>query len=207
LITGCDLGSCSAGVTEVYDPVTNTFSLTGLMSNWYSMNTATLLTNGKVLFVGAGENAAAEAEVYDPASGTFAEIGDTIWPHDFSSATLGADGKVLVAGSRLPGGAGGAGAELYDPSPGTFSTTGSMATARYGHKATPLRNGRVLIVGGVNDSGWLSSAELYVPPLPDIWQPAITAMKNARKPIAPISRVGGVGRDPPYSPALPGFSA
>ncbi len=181
LITGCDLASCSAGVTELYDPATDTFSLTGLMNDFYSVNTATLLMNGRALFVGASENPSlpAEAEVYDPATGTFADIGDTIWPHDFSSATLVADGKVLLAGGRLPAGAGSAGVELYDPILGTFRATGSMATARYGHKATLLRDGRVLIVGGVNDSGWLSRAELYVPQLPDLWQQATTVLKDA----------------------------
>lgn len=181
LITGCDLASCNSGVTELYDPATDTFSLTSLMSDWYSVNTATLLLTGKVLFVGQSDDTAlaAYAEVYDSATGTFAPIGNTIWPHDGYTATLLSGGTVLIAGGRSLGGAGGTGAELYDPITGRFSTTGTMATARYGHKATLLRDGRVLIAGGVNDSGWISSAELYVPPLPDLWQQAITAMKNA----------------------------
>ena len=41
--------------------------------------------------------------------------------------------------------------------------TGPMTTARSGQSATRLADGRVLIVGGTNDSGTLSSAEVYDP--------------------------------------------
>lgn len=160
LLTGCGGTSCDAGVTEVYDPGTDTFSLTGPMSEWYSVNTATLLMNGKVLFVGNAENfpLPAEAEVYDPATGTFSAGGDTVWPHESSTATLVGDGTVLIAGAS------GARAELYDPVLGTFSPTASMVTARHGHTAILLRDSRVLLTGGVNDSGgWIFTAELYVP--------------------------------------------
>jgi WD40 repeat protein len=181
LITGCNLATCNAGMTELYDPATDTFSLTSLMSDWYSVSTATLLASGQVLFVGHSDETAlpAEAEVYDPKTGTFAPIGNTIWPHDGYTATLLPGGTVLIAGTRSLGGAGDARAEIYDPVLATFSTTGSMATARYWHTATLLRDGRVLIAGGANDSGWLTSAELYGPQLPDLWQQAITAMKTA----------------------------
>lgn len=65
-------------------------------------------------------------------------------------------GFVLVP--RL--GLGGPGAS---PTPvgGSFVATGSMTTARAGATATELEDGRVLIAGGHNQSGDLSSAELY----------------------------------------------
>ena len=46
---------------------------------------------------------------------------------------------------------------------GTFTVTGSMNVTRAGHTATLLGNGKVLIAGGYNQSGALSSAELYDP--------------------------------------------
>jgi hypothetical protein len=49
---------------------------------------------------------------------------------------------------------------MVDPS---WTATGSMVTARVGHTATLLASGEVLMAGGANDSGVLSSAELYDP--------------------------------------------
>jgi Galactose oxidase, central domain len=46
---------------------------------------------------------------------------------------------------------------------GTFTVTGSMNVARAGHTATLLGNGKVLIAGGYNQSGALSSAEIFDP--------------------------------------------
>ena len=47
--------------------------------------------------------------------------------------------------------------------PNTWSFTGSMATMRAWHTATLLPNGKVLVAGGYNNSGALTSAELYDP--------------------------------------------
>src|SRR6185503_8855500 len=82
LITGCT-ADCVSGVTQVYDPGMNTFSVTGPMRGWSNVNTATLLTNGKVLIVGSNEYCLpADAEVYDPSTGIFAGIGNTAAPHE-----------------------------------------------------------------------------------------------------------------------------
>src|SRR6266498_5680586 len=59
---------------------------------------------------------------------------------------------VVAAGLRYP--------LFIDPS---WVTTGSLGTARAAHTATLLPSGKVLVAGGYNDSGSLSSAELYDP--------------------------------------------
>jgi len=46
---------------------------------------------------------------------------------------------------------------------GNWSNAGSMSVARQYHTATMLANGQVLVAGGVNDTAFLSSAELYNP--------------------------------------------
>jgi len=171
LITGCDCHFGGGGpVSELYDPHTGAFSVTGTMSGpanwwWEDANTATLLMNGKVLIVGNAENDGfpGVAEMYDQSTAVFANIGNTIAPHEFSTATLLPDGKVLLAGGQLPGGSGSSGVDLYSPASGTFSGAG-MRTNRHYHTATLLRDGTVLIAGGF--SGWpdpTASAELYHP--------------------------------------------
>ena len=169
LITGCDCFASVAPVIELYDPGTGTFSLTGTMKGtvgwWVDVNTATLLTNGKVLIAGSDEyDWPADVEAYDPSTGTVTSLGYMTAPHEFSTATLLPDGQVLVAGSQLPGGSGLASAELYDPETGTFHAAGNMTKGRHSHTATLLRDGTVLIAGGY--SSWpaaTSSAELYHP--------------------------------------------
>ena len=96
--------------------------------------TATLLSNGKVLVTGGHVSSAtstASCELYDPATGTWITTGAMATARGSHTATLLLNGKVLVAGgfnrnasSAVSGG------ELYDPALGTWTTTTSMATMR-----------------------------------------------------------------------------
>jgi hypothetical protein len=140
-----------------------TFSPTGSMTTARQNQTATLLSDGRVLTTGGHDDsgALASAEMYDPKSGTYAATGSMNVARDFQTATLLADGRVLIAGGTNANG-NLATAEVYDSKSGTFTPTGSMTTARDWQTATLLPNGRVLIAGGVDANGnVLASAELY----------------------------------------------
>jgi hypothetical protein len=173
LITGCGV-RCGIGVTEIYDPGTNSFTPTGgprpgcgESTCWFDhVNTGTLLVDGKVLLAGSDELVwPADAEAYDPPTGVFTSIGKTAAPHAFSTATLlPGDGTVLVAGSQLIGGSGDPTAELYDGASGRFDPAGTMLTPRHSHTATLLPDGTVLIAGG--NSSWptpTAATEIYHP--------------------------------------------
>jgi hypothetical protein len=129
------------------------------------VSTATLLPNGQVLFVEAGDGVSDFAEIYDPASGTFISYGRTLDSQVFSTATRLSDGTVLIAGGQLPGSstpAGNPAVELYAPATSTFAPAGSLSTGRYSHTATLLADGSVLIAGGY--SAWrqpTAGAEIY----------------------------------------------
>jgi hypothetical protein len=176
LMTGCDCPFSGAPLTELYDPATGTFGLTGGVSGlwgwWANENTATLLRNGNVLIAGNFENdgSPADAELYAPSTRIFSGIGRTTAPHEFSTATLLTDGEVLIAGGQFPGGSGSFGTDLYDPAAGKFSAAENMTIGRHSHTATLLPDGTVLIAGGYNVWLWpnpsgSSTAELYVPRL------------------------------------------
>ena len=159
-------GGTNVGWTELYDPGTDTFSLAGRMNGWGNVNTATLLTNGKILFVGNDENDGfpAEAELYDSATGIFTRIDNAGAGHEFAAAALLPDGAVLITGGQIPGGNGDVVSELYEPAVGAFTAARNLITARHEHTATLLPDGTVLIAGGY--SNWpfpTSTAEIYHP--------------------------------------------
>lgn len=177
LLTGGNNVPSSAGPSgagaNVYDPLTGTWSPTGLMGTeqyGLSEQTATLLANGEVLVAG-GETFfipptgadQAKSELYDPSTNTWSPTGSMSVPRFQHTATLLPSGQVLVAGGytgvwHTPV----ASAELYDSATGTWSNTGSMTKARVWAFAALLANGNVLIVGG-GDGGVDNTAELYDP--------------------------------------------
>ncbi len=137
---------------------------TGSMATARYGHTATLLRDGTVLVVGAGEGQT--AELYDPTSGRWATTETMVEGRVNHIATLLSDGKVLVAGGSGSLGLPVASAELYDSASGRWTATGPMLETRANHTATLLPDGTVLVVGGAIDpdgEGVLASAEAYDP--------------------------------------------
>lgn len=166
---------------ELYDPVAGTWSPTGSLHGPRSGAIISLLPNGKALTAGGSEliTLTAGAEIYDPVAGTWSVTGSLSNPA-FRNATVLPNGKVLAAG--------GVGytsilsiltiktSEIYDPAAGAWTHSVDMAAARRRHTLTVLNNGRVLAAGGFNNTGWLSSCELFDPGLgfDDAWRPNLT---------------------------------
>ncbi len=163
---------------EVFDPVTETFTLVGSMSVPRSGHTATLLNDGKVLIAGGRSteicdpfyvpptSTLSSAELFDPVTGTFASTGSM--PDVgvlLNTASLLPDGNVLV----VVGTEGWEGQKnaVYDVASGTFEPAGAMTDYRGLHAAVALRSnatcdGPVMVVGGAQGPiNSLSSVELY----------------------------------------------
>ena len=146
LVTGgCTVSDCSVetGVSELYDPATNTWSKTGSLNTARAYHHAVRLNDGRVLAIG-GSTAAAmtSCELYHPSTGVWSAAASTNAPRFQSAASLLPNGKVLVTGgaiTRFPLNT----AELYDPVANTWTTTGNMTVGRYAHAATPLPDGAI----------------------------------------------------------------
>ena len=152
--------------TELYNPATGKFSLTGPMSEGRDGHTAALLSDGRVLVFGkandgGGDPTDTSAEVYDPKTGKFSLTGSLNDPRAYAHATPLADGRVLVTDGSTDARS----AELYDEKTGKFTLTGETTVARSGFSATILSDGRVFLAGGedLQAQTSLSSAEIYDP--------------------------------------------
>ena len=147
-------------------------------------HTATLLPNGKILFVDAATTATL---LYNPATGQWEAGGALSTPRLNHTATLLTNGKVLVAGGFVGGFVDVfvdgyqslATCELYDPSTNSWSTVGSLAYGRGGHTATLLFNGKVLVAGGAGGipSSTLSSLSALVQA--EIFDPSTNSWSSA----------------------------
>lgn len=184
IIGGADANTLSSGDglmsdPELYDPVAGTWTVTPLNQlttrdfQFSPSDTVTVLTNGKVLFVGGAlatnnylyENySIADADLFDPATSTWTLTGSLNIARQAHTATLLPNGKVLVVGGWGNTGNGDIlTTEIYDPNTGLWTTNGNTLTPRSYFTATLLANGKVLIAGGQNAENILSSAEIYDP--------------------------------------------
>jgi N-acetylneuraminic acid mutarotase len=148
------------GRGELYDPGTDRWSNAGTEAR--IAETATLLTNGKVLITGPGR----EADLYDPATNRWSLAAPMLQDRVDPRATALADGRVLVTGGTTTTSGRQrwlSSAEIYDPAVNRWSPAGCMGQPRWEQAAVLLPTKRVLIAGGSGASLPLSGAELFDP--------------------------------------------
>jgi hypothetical protein len=170
LITGGDTSNASGNQlasTELYDPLTGTFSAAGNMTAPRDNHFAVLLADGRVLIEGGLGGFCLDPpnpEVYDPVTGAFTPTGGSTNPGlTPMTATLLPDGTVYTT-MNVPCDVGN-GAESYNPATGAFAPATTLPAASVGFTATQLPNGQIFLHGTlyVNYQAGGSSL-LYDPP-------------------------------------------
>lgn len=141
---------------EIFNPVTGTWSPTGLPEKPIAFCTLTKLADGRVLAAGIGDtggNPTLFSSIYDPATGAWTTTAPMGILRQGHAATLLADGRVLVSAGNLgpPGDS-----EIYNPATGVWSpriplkgmypfspNTGSLCNPAQFR----LSNGNVVLIG------------------------------------------------------------
>jgi Galactose oxidase, central domain/Divergent InlB B-repeat domain len=165
LVAGGENGLGSVSSVEVFDPLTNAFSVVGTMTAPRKGHAAARLADGRVIIAGGFGSSAvlASIDVYDPTTDSVTPIATLNVARAGLSATTLIDGRVLFVGGN-DGVDDLSSVELFNPVTGTVSLGASASVARRDHQAFLLpNNNSVLIVGGVTPAGATASAELYVP--------------------------------------------
>jgi WD40 repeat protein len=139
---------------EIYDPELDAFIPMGELNTGRGAHSASLLKDGKVLFVGgtSNESVLASAEIYDPATGKFTLTGTANQVRYKHGAVLLQDGTVLIVGGSNDNDWTGKydSAEIYDPATGNFTRISNMNTERFklSDAALLLPDENVLVGGG-----------------------------------------------------------
>lgn len=178
-IGGWDQNLNAEASCELYDPATETWSITGSLNVARAEARAIRLSDGRVALLG-GETGSAysypqqttQVEIYDPSTGAWSLAGDLKVGRQNTAAALLHDGTILMV-DGLVGVSGTTSCEIYDPATGSSHLVASTSIARNYHDAITLLDGRVLVSGG-RDGGagshYFDIAEIY-DPASDTWLP------------------------------------
>jgi hypothetical protein len=137
--------------SEIYDPATNGWSLTGSLPvprQWTAVLTD---INGRIFILG-GKNASGQelASVlrYEPSTGQFLAAGNLLLARAGAAAVRLANGKFLLVGGTNGGGYLSRTSEIFDPTTGTSVATGSIYYPTSYANLVLLHDGRALLTGG-----------------------------------------------------------
>jgi hypothetical protein len=161
----CEMTALSS--TEIYNPVSNTWTRGASMGTVRYSHTGTLLGDGRVLVVGGNrgvlQSQLSSAEIYDPSTDTWTRAADMSVPRVEHTATVLPDRTILVVGGAS-GDTYWSTSEVFDPRTGRWTRSPDMSAPRAGHTATAWKDGRVFVAGGLSRYGHpLATAEIYDP--------------------------------------------
>lgn len=172
--SGALLSQAALATTDIYDPMTDSFSAGPSLNTARSVHTATRLQNGQWLLaagVDTNNDPQDSAEILDPTFVVSRSVANPMNARRMGhTANLLPSGRVLVTGGLSdlngtgfdPVNSALASTEFYDPATDAWIAGPTMTRPRAGHVAIPLPDGRILMAGGV---GWTT----VIIRIPQIW--------------------------------------
>src|SRR3984893_8394124 len=205
LFGGLNGGGASAGKVQIYDPVTNSWSL-GTSAPYAAGSVATALIGGKVYMAGGivGGTTVATAAVYDPATDTWAPMPSMPVGRNHTAAST--DGqKFYLFGGRTGGNVVSIGfndVQIYDPVSNTWQWSGQSGSTipplpqpRGGMGKAAFYGNEFYVIGGESSNAGTGQVAGNVYDRVDVYTPVTqtwrleTRMPTARHGIFPV--VGG----------------
>ena len=163
----------SLNSAEIYDPTTDTWTLTGPMTYGRASHLIFGLPDGRVLVTGGlgalGENwerqVLSTTEIYNPATGAWTPAPDLAPGRTGSGASiLGlADGRLMAIGGFGKDGETLNDVQIYDPQQGAWSFSGSLNQPRSNFTRNLMPDGKVLVWGGGDGLRALNTSEIWDP--------------------------------------------
>jgi PKD repeat protein len=162
------MGTCSLSKIELYDPITNLYTISDNSSGTPLDRSGVKLDNGDMLFTGGSYfdlPGVSFAEIYLASANSVRQISNLLLGRVSHTSTLMNNGQVLIIGGYPGWNPSTSSVEIYNPISMTFLIGSSMNVPRAQHTATKLANGKILVAGGDNtyNNTPVSSAELYDP--------------------------------------------
>ena len=182
-------GGVARDSAELYNPSTDTFTITGKMPAIFYYHPAVNLTeppapNGNVLIYGGWRTSTQLTNntiLYNTAAGTWSARANGSISRQHGLALLG-DGKVLATGgksSTLASAPSTSSARIYDPVGNAWRTTTAMSVARAGHAAATLAMAPTLSMSLVAGGGTNTTERfMYTSSGTELWQPLGNLVKS-----------------------------
>jgi N-acetylneuraminic acid mutarotase len=151
-IGGLNGGGTALATTEIYNPLLNTWTASGSMTNARASQLPRGIVTTSTGLIYAGQYDSNGPQIYHQNLGVWTATATMPASYSLQEATALDNGRVLLSGG-VTAGARTVNCFLFDPVLNTVTATGSLPITLDSHSTVKLQNGNVLTIGGYTTTG------------------------------------------------------